>query len=149
MGFRYRKSINLGGGFKVNVSKTGIGYSWGTKGFRITKTAKGNIRKTYSIPKTGISFVSEKTKMNVLKNNIIQEEAYKKQKEAIDEKSPSIIPTIIFGIFTIICIIIAIVYIALTKKMNPPSILFSSFPLAMLFLALTIHYSIRFLCNRK
>ena len=28
MGFRYRKSINLGGGFRVNISKSGIGYSW-------------------------------------------------------------------------------------------------------------------------
>ena len=32
MGFRFRKSINLGGGFRVNLSKSGIGYSWGTKG---------------------------------------------------------------------------------------------------------------------
>ncbi len=32
MGFRYRKSINLGGGFRINLSKSGIGYSWGVKG---------------------------------------------------------------------------------------------------------------------
>lgn len=25
MGFRMRKSINLGGGFKINLSKSGIG----------------------------------------------------------------------------------------------------------------------------
>lgn len=31
MGFRFRRSINLGGGFKINLSKSGIGYSWGTK----------------------------------------------------------------------------------------------------------------------
>lgn len=41
MGIRFRKSFNLGGGFRVNVSKSGIGYSWGTKGFRYTKTARG------------------------------------------------------------------------------------------------------------
>ena len=29
MGFRYRKSINLGGGFRINLSKSGVGYSWG------------------------------------------------------------------------------------------------------------------------
>jgi len=59
MGFRYRKSINLGGGFRINLSKSGIGYSWGTKGFRVSKTASGRTRTTYSIPGTGISYVSE------------------------------------------------------------------------------------------
>ena len=52
MGFRYRKSINLGGGFRINLSKSGVGYSWGVKGFRVTKTASGRTRKTYSIPGT-------------------------------------------------------------------------------------------------
>lgn len=59
MGLRVRKSINLGGGFRVNISKSGVGYSWGTKGFRVTKTAKGTTRTTTSIPGTGISYVSE------------------------------------------------------------------------------------------
>ena len=59
MGIRYRKSINLGGGFRINISKSGIGYSWGTKGYRYTKTARGTTRKTYSIPGTGISYVEE------------------------------------------------------------------------------------------
>lgn len=59
MGVRFRKSINLGGGFRVNVSKSGVGYSWGGKGFRYTKTAKGRKRSTYSIPGTGISYVKE------------------------------------------------------------------------------------------
>lgn len=44
MGIRYRKSINLGKGFRVNMSKTGPGFSWGGKGYRITRTANGNIR---------------------------------------------------------------------------------------------------------
>lgn len=59
MGFRFRKSIKLGSGFKINLSKSGIGYSWGIKGFRLTKTAKGKSRATASIPGTGISFSTE------------------------------------------------------------------------------------------
>lgn len=59
MGFRFRKSINLGGGFKVNLSKSGVGYSWGTKGVRYTKTATGKNRTTISIPGTGISHITE------------------------------------------------------------------------------------------
>ena len=59
MGFRFRKSINLGGGFKINLSKSGIGYSFGTKGYRVTKKASGGTRSTLSVPGTGISYVHE------------------------------------------------------------------------------------------
>ena len=41
MGLRFRKSVNLGGGFRINFSKSGVGYSFGGKGFRYTKTARG------------------------------------------------------------------------------------------------------------
>lgn len=62
MGMHYRKSINLGGGFRINISKSGVGYSWGMKGFRHTKTARGTTRNTYSIPGTGLSYVEENGK---------------------------------------------------------------------------------------
>ena len=55
MGFRFRKSIKAGP-FRVNLSKSGIGYSVGGKGFRVTKKAGGGIRTTTSIPGTGISY---------------------------------------------------------------------------------------------
>ena len=59
MGFRFRKSINLGKGFKLNLSKSGVGYSWGVKGFRLTKTAKGKNQATVSLPGTGVSYVQD------------------------------------------------------------------------------------------
>ena len=55
MGFRFRKSIKIGPA-RVNLSKSGIGYSVGTKGFRVTKKAGGGTRTTASIPGTGISY---------------------------------------------------------------------------------------------
>lgn len=61
MGFRYRKSFGSGP-FRVNLSKSGIGYSVGTKGFRYTKKANGGTRTTASIPGTGISYVKESGK---------------------------------------------------------------------------------------
>lgn len=73
MGIRFRKSINLGGGFRINISKSGVGYSWGTKGYRITKTANGNIRETYSLPGTGISYTKENKKSS--QNNMQNDEA--------------------------------------------------------------------------
>ena len=61
MGLRFRKSLNLGGGFRVNISKHGVGYSWGVKGARITTTSRGTSRTTLSIPGTGVSYVKEKS----------------------------------------------------------------------------------------
>ena len=58
MGMRFRKSFG-GKGFRVNVSKSGIGYSVGGKGFRYTKKAGGGSRTTISIPGTGISYVKD------------------------------------------------------------------------------------------
>lgn len=77
MGFRFRKSFNLGLGFKVNLSKSGIGYSWGVPGFRITKTAKGKTRKNYSIPGTGIGYVEETSnKKRNINQTVIEEKHY-------------------------------------------------------------------------
>ena len=58
MGFRFRKSKNLGP-FRVTVSKSGVSTSFGGKGARITKTASGKVRTTPSVPGTGISYVTE------------------------------------------------------------------------------------------
>jgi hypothetical protein len=59
MGLRFRKSVNLGGGFRVNLSKSGVGYSFGGKGYRYTKKAGGGTRTTASIPGTGLSYVHD------------------------------------------------------------------------------------------
>ena len=58
MGFRFRKSFGKGP-FRINISKSGIGYSFGVKGARFTKTAKGTKRTTLNVPGTGLSYVSE------------------------------------------------------------------------------------------
>lgn len=58
MGFRFRKSFGKGP-FRVTVSKSGVGYSVGGKGFRYTKKAGGGTRTTASIPGTGISYVKD------------------------------------------------------------------------------------------
>ena len=57
MGFRFRKSVNLGP-LRLNFSKSGIGYSIGGKGFRLTKRADGREQATASIPGTGISYTT-------------------------------------------------------------------------------------------
>lgn len=59
VGYRYRKSINLGGGMRLNLSKSGVGYGVGGKGYRYTHSPRGRRRTTYSLPGTGISYVKQ------------------------------------------------------------------------------------------
>ena len=48
MGYNFRKSINLGKGFKINLSKSGIGYSFKVPYGRVTKTASGKVNYNYT-----------------------------------------------------------------------------------------------------
>ncbi|HID0796012.1 TPA: DUF4236 domain-containing protein [Clostridium botulinum] len=61
MGFRFRKSVKIGP-FRINFSKSGVGYSVGSKGYRVTKRADGRIQETYSVPESGISYVKTSKK---------------------------------------------------------------------------------------
>lgn len=78
MGFRFRKSINLGG-FRINLSKSGIGYSFGVKGFRLTRKAGGGVRTTIGVPNTGLSYVKERP-------------AQKKKRKFVAKKEYSLAP---------------------------------------------------------
>lgn len=58
MGTRFRKSVKLGP-FRVNLSKSGVGWSVGNKYARYTRKANGGTRITTTLPGTGISHVEE------------------------------------------------------------------------------------------
>ncbi|HEV2175512.1 MAG TPA: DUF4236 domain-containing protein [Nitrospira sp.] len=53
MGWNWRKSINVGP-LRINLTKRGIGYSAGVRGFRMGRNAKGQNYNQISIPGTGI-----------------------------------------------------------------------------------------------
>jgi hypothetical protein len=53
MGWSFRRAVNLGP-LRLNVSKSGLGYSVGTRGFRIGQDGKGRRYRAASIPSTGI-----------------------------------------------------------------------------------------------
>lgn len=55
MGFYYRKSVGLGP-FRVNLSKSGVGYSVGTRGFRTGVSPSGRRYTTFNLPGTGLSY---------------------------------------------------------------------------------------------
>ena len=60
MGLRFRKTISLLPGVRLNVSKSGIGVSAGIPGLRGSINTSGRVTGTASIPGTGISYVKTK-----------------------------------------------------------------------------------------
>ena len=64
MGLNFRKSISLGKGLKLNLSKSGPSVSFGKSGLRQSINLKGQARTTVGIPGTGIYY----TKTNNVKN---------------------------------------------------------------------------------
>jgi len=60
MPFRFRKSIKLGKGFKLNLSKSGVSTSIGGKGLSLNLGKRGP-RVTAGIPGSGISYSSNLT----------------------------------------------------------------------------------------
>lgn len=73
MGLRFRKSIKLGPA-RINLSKSGIGWSIGFKGARYTKKANGGHRATIGIPGTGVSYTKDY--------------AFKSNQNCVDRSSP-------------------------------------------------------------
>lgn len=55
MGFYYRKSVNLGP-FRVNIGKSGLGYSVGGRDFRVGTSSRGRKYTSFSIPGTGVGY---------------------------------------------------------------------------------------------
>jgi tetratricopeptide (TPR) repeat protein len=58
MGFRLYKSVKLGKGVRLNLSKTGVGISAGVPGARYSVHSSGRTTRTVGVPGTGVSYRS-------------------------------------------------------------------------------------------
>lgn len=59
MGLRFRRSIKISKGVKVNLGKTGVSTTFGTRGLHYTMHSSGRRTSSAGIPGTGLSFVSQ------------------------------------------------------------------------------------------
>lgn len=86
MGFRFRKSIKIAPGVRLNVGKKSTSLSFGGKGLRHTISSTGRRTTSVGIPGTGLSYVSTssgkkyKTKAYQTHRNL-QEQAKRLQRE--------------------------------------------------------------------
>jgi hypothetical protein len=56
MGLRFRKSIKIAPGVKVNLNKKSVGVTIGGKGMHYTVNSKGRRTTTVGLPGTGLSY---------------------------------------------------------------------------------------------
>ena len=99
MGLRYRKSINLGP-LRLNLSKSGVGYSYGVKGYRVTHTANGKVRTTRSIPGTGVSHVTEVSEAQYRR----QQERQRQERKAAAQNGMPLFAKVLMGALLLLCL---------------------------------------------
>ena len=54
MGFRFRKSVKIAPGVRLNIGKKSVGISAGVKGARVSVNSSGRKTTTVGIPGTGL-----------------------------------------------------------------------------------------------
>ena len=58
MGLRFRKSVKIAPGVRLNIGKKSVGISAGVKGARVSVNSSGRVTKSVGIPGTGLSYVT-------------------------------------------------------------------------------------------
>lgn len=87
MGLNFRKSISLGKGLKLNLSKSGPSVSFGKSGFRQSVNLKGQARTTVGIPGTGIYYTKNTNVKNVVSSLTGKAKDAKNKKAAAEPKT--------------------------------------------------------------
>lgn len=121
MGFKFRKSIKIAPGVKLNINKNSVGISAGTRGARVSVNSKGRATTTVGVPGSGISYSrttnlggNNNSTSNSSSNNIgqVNSQPQKKGKNIL-----LIILAVIFSpVILLFGIIPAILYFAIFRK---------------------------------
>lgn len=104
MGLNFRKSINLGKGFKLNIGKKSIGISGGVKGARVSMNSKGRKTATFSLPGTGLSY-------SINLNNLFKGKTSKKKNSDDKDNDNEEGTTININLVLVLIIIVLLVLI--------------------------------------
>jgi len=68
MGTRFRKSIKITPGVKLNLNKKSVGFTIGTRNARVTLNSRGRMTTSVGIPGTGLPAFKKVTKIGGLKS---------------------------------------------------------------------------------
>lgn len=109
MGLRFRKSIKIAPGVKVNLNKNSASVSIGTKGKHYTVNSNGKTTKTVGIPGTGLSYSTTSGGGNKKTPNKSKSTAVSKNRESKKKNGCSGCLTsflVVFGLLFILFMII-------------------------------------------
>lgn len=109
MGFKFRKSVKLAPGVKLNFGKKGLGMSVGGKGARFSVSSSGRTTASFGIPGTGLSYSTSLggKKKRTTKKTTTKTTASMTRKA---RKPASPLTKIFWGIFWLICCFAIAVY---------------------------------------
>ena len=77
MAFRFKKSIKILPGVKVNLNKDSFSLSVGPRGAKVTVNSKGGMRQTVGLPGTGLSVTSY--------DNLVTSEMNRSEQQSIND----------------------------------------------------------------
>jgi len=55
MGWRFRRSVKIAPGLRLNIGKRSVGASVGPRGAKVSANTRGDVRRTVGLPGTGLS----------------------------------------------------------------------------------------------
>ena len=114
MGLRFRKSVKLAPGIKLNFGKKGVGMSFGGKGARFSVNSSGRSTATLGVPGTGLSYSTSLggKKKRTTKRTAAKQTATKATVHNIpQEKKPtSDLSKVLYGIFGIVLCLVMVVH---------------------------------------
>lgn len=114
MGLRFRKSVKVAPGVKVNLNKKSSSVTFGTKGVHHTVSSSGKKTTSVGVPGTGLNYVSTSSgKQRKSKNSHSKAESY-----ADREESSNTLPKKILSCFTclllgVLCVFLLFIALAL------------------------------------
>ncbi len=107
MGLRFRKSVKVAPGIKVNLNKKSNSITFGTKGVHHTVSSNGEKTTSVGVPGTGLSYVTKSSdRKRKSSNSHSTADSY-----ANREESSNSIPKKILGCFT--CLLLALLCVIL------------------------------------
>ena len=92
MGFRFRRSVKIAPGLRLNIGKKSVGISIGTRGAHVSANNQGRMTASAGIPGTGLSYVETKTLGKERKRTSKSIDEHEEAEFSADTESESAIP---------------------------------------------------------
>lgn len=70
MGLRFRKSVKIAPGVRLNISKKSVGISAGVKGYRKSINSSGRVTTSIGVPGAGVSYIKTENLKNKKKKTV-------------------------------------------------------------------------------